>query len=160
MHGRNHLLGESRQSYWLAAVAGDAKGRTEQSLCGRRAEQNENPRLDGCELCVEPLAARGELAAVRLIVDAGFAPSPPLEVLDGVGDVDAVTIDAGRSERLVEYATRRPNEGAAGDVLMVAGLLADQHQLGVGGSFAEHRLRRIPPETAVAAACSCTGHAT
>ena len=65
----------------------------------------------------------------------------PLEVLDRVGDVDLVAVDAGGGERLVEQAPRGADERMALFVLLVAGLLADEHDARVTRPLAEDGLR-------------------
>ena len=75
-----------------------------------------------------------------------------LEVLDGVGDVAS---SRGRRRpprgrrRATAPAARRT---AARAVLLVAGLLADEHDRGVGRALAEDGLRRVAVERAAAAA--------
>src|SRR5205807_9324739 len=97
------------------------------------------------------------LGPVRLVVDAALAARLPLEVLDGVRDVDAAAVDAGGGERLVKDAPCRPDEGTAREILPVARLLADEHQLRTRRAFAEDGLRRVPPELAGAAVGGVVG---
>jgi hypothetical protein len=61
-------------------------------------------------------------------------------VLHRVGHVDARAVEAGLGEGAVEELAGRADEGVAGEVLVVAGLLADEDQLGVGGAFTEDGL--------------------
>ena len=53
-----------------------------------------------------------------------------LEVLDRVGDVHPVPVDAHGNQCLVEQLARGSDEWQARAVLLVAGLLADEHDLG------------------------------
>ena len=101
-------------------------------------------RTDG-ELGLEPRATGGELARVRLCVQAALAARGglPLEVLDRVGEVDLVAVEAGGGERLVEQAARGADERVALFVLLVAGLLADEHDARVTRALAEDGLRRV-----------------
>jgi hypothetical protein len=69
-----------------------------------------------------------------------------------VGDVGLLAVDAGFLQRTVEHQPRRSHERFAGKIFLVAGLLADQHHLGVLRTFAEHGLRRVFPERTGAAA--------
>jgi hypothetical protein len=85
-------------------------------------------------------------------VDAALALRPELEVLDGVRDVRRRPVDAGRLERLVEQPAGRPDERPARPVLLVAGLLADEHDPASAGPAPGHRLRRRLPQRAAAAA--------
>ena len=68
-----------------------------------------------------------------------------LEMLDRIGHVNAPAIDAGLLERLVQKKPGGSHERAAGEILAISRLLADQHDLRVGRSLAKHRLGRIPP---------------
>jgi hypothetical protein len=68
-----------------------------------------------------------------------------------VGDVNLRTVDAGLFQRAVEHLPRRSDERLAGEVFLVAGLLADQHDPGLLRAFAEHGLRRAFPEMTGAA---------
>jgi hypothetical protein len=63
-----------------------------------------------------------------------------LEVLHGVGDKQIPAIDPGVSQRTIQHAAGRADERQAGPILMVAGLLADQHHRGASRSLAGHRL--------------------
>ena len=98
---------------------------------GRGAQADQHARLHGLELGVQPRAAGGDLLGVRLLVDAALALGRPLEVLDDIGDVDLRAVDARRFECLVEHAAGGADEGKALLVLLVAGLLADEHHLGI-----------------------------
>ena len=69
-------------------------------------------------------------------------------MLDDVGDVDGVAVDAGLDEGPVEQLARRSDERMAGQVLLVAGLLAQEHQLGSGLAFAEDGLGRVAVQVA------------
>ena len=62
-------------------------------------------------------------------------------MLDGVCDVDTAAIDARLLERLVEHTSSRADKRLAFDVLPIAGLLSDEHDLGVFRALAEHGLR-------------------
>src|SRR5207249_9791108 len=95
-----------------------------------------------------PMQACGYLTRVRLGVDATLATRLPLEVLDGIGDPDLVTVDAGLFEGLVEHAAGGSDEGFTGAVLVVAGLLADEHDLRVSRPLAKDGLRSELPEIA------------
>ncbi len=68
-----------------------------------------------------------------------------------IGDVNLVAVDAGFFQRAVERQPRRSDERFAGEVFLVARLLADQHHLGIPRAFAEHGLRRVFPEMTGAA---------
>ncbi len=56
-----------------------------------------------------------------------------------------------RGERPVEQLAGRTHERVAVEVLLVAGLLTDHHELRVRGADAEHGLRRLAVEVAARA---------
>ena len=68
------------------------------------------------------------LERVRLLVDPALAARLPLEVLDGVRDVGP-PVDPGLGHALVEDSPGGADERPSGSILLVAGLLADEHDL-------------------------------
>ena len=58
-----------------------------------------------------------------------------------IGDVRFFPVDARRLERVVEKASRRPDERMSGLVLFVTRLFADEHHFRPQLSLAEHGLR-------------------
>src|SRR5712692_2475386 len=125
----------------LAPLLGYAELIAQQRLCGCGAEAHDDPRPDGGDLRLQPGAASRDFASIWLLVDTSLAARLPFEVLDGVGHVHLVTIDAGSFERLIQQLARRPDERPALAILIVARLLAHHHQLGRGAALTEHRLR-------------------
>ena len=123
----------------------------EQRLRGGCAERDDEVGLDDRQLLVEPPAAGLHLAGIGLGMDAPLAARLELEMLDRVGDVDLEPIDIGLVEYLVEHLAGRPDEGLAGDILLVARLLADEDDPRILGSLAEHGLRGVAPQRAAAA---------
>jgi len=85
-------------------------------------------------------------------VDAALATRLPLEVLDGVGDVDLLPGDARLGQRFVEHLSRRSHERLARQVLLVSRLLADEERRRLSGADAQDRLRGVLVEVAGAAA--------
>jgi hypothetical protein len=73
---------------------------------------------------------------------------PPLEVLDGVREVDTLPVDARARQGVVEHTPGWADERAPLDVLAIAGLLADEQNPRVRRALAENGLRRILPESA------------
>src|SRR5581483_2328278 len=136
----------------LAAVLRDAEIAAEKRLRRSRAEADDDARLDGGELCLEPGPAGDALRPARLLVDPALPARLPLEVLDGVRDVGLRPVDARLLERPVEQLAGRPDERLAREILLVSRLLADEQHLGVSGALAEDGLRRVPVEVAPAAA--------
>ena len=147
MHCRDHArceVGLDRNPAHLR----DAKARPEKRLRRRRAEEHEHARPDDGELGFEPRAARGLLGRVGLLMDAPLATRLPLEVLHGVRDVGLPPVDSGFVHAFVENPTGRADERSPREILLVAGLLADKHDVGRLGAFAEYRLGRVSVEIA------------
>src|SRR3546814_8958996 len=76
------------------------------------------------QLGVEPRPARADLRRVRFAMHAPLATWFPLEMLDGIGDVAPLPIEARRLQRLVENATGWADERRTGEILVVARLFA------------------------------------
>ena len=79
---------------------------------------------------------------------ATLATLGELEVLDCIGHVRLGGIDPGLLECLVQQPARGTHERLSLAVLTIAGLLADQHQLGPRRTGAEHGLGGGPPQRA------------
>jgi hypothetical protein len=88
-----------------------------------RAEQHEQPGPYELEFRVQPESARLDLGTVRALVDPALAALGPPEVLDGVGQVDVRTVDAGFVQGPVEDVPGRTDERASLLVLLITGLL-------------------------------------
>src|SRR4051812_35918097 len=74
-------------------------------------------------------------------------------MFDGVRHVNFVAIDPGFDERFVQQPSCRADEWFTREVFVVAGLLADEHDLRVARAFAEDRLRAgFPERTGLASA--------
>ena len=63
-------------------------------------------------------------------MQAACAASLPAEALDRVREVDAPAVDARGLHAVVELAPDRPDERTPLGVLVIAGLLADEDELG------------------------------
>lgn len=72
-------------------------------------------------------------------------------MLDGIGDEDIVSHDAGCLQGIVEQLTRGADERFARSVFAVSGLLADHHDGRMPGAGARDALCRVVPERAAAA---------
>jgi hypothetical protein len=81
-------------------------------------------------------------------VDAALAAAHPLEVLHDVGEVDLVAVQARLRHGPVEEGSGWTDERMAGEVLLVAGLLAGHHDSGPARPLAEHRLGPGLPQRA------------
>jgi hypothetical protein len=75
----------------------------------------------------------------------------PVEVLDGVRQVDLVELQSCIEDRPAQQSARRPYERCTLLVLLVAGLLADEHHSRVLAATARDRLSRLFPQLAAAA---------
>jgi hypothetical protein len=131
-----------------ATLLRHAKLPAEERLGGGRSKGDEYFRLEDGKLGVEPGTASRCLGSIRLLMDAALAAPDPLEVLHRVRDVRERAVDTGCFESLVEDPPRRADERTAGEILLVPGLLAHEHDLGRRLSFAEHGLRPGLPEVA------------
>ncbi len=75
-----------------------------------------------------------------------FAAHLMFEMLDRIGDEGVLARNARLLERGVENAAGGPNERLARQVLLVAGLLADQHEICLFRAFPRNRLGRVAIE--------------
>ncbi len=91
-------------------------------------------------------------------MDATLAARHELEVLDGIGDIDAVPRNAHFFESLIKDLTGRSDEGTTRQILLVARLFADEHDPGIRRSLAEHRLGRLLVERAATAGVDAGAH--
>src|SRR4029078_6060924 len=65
-----------------------------------------------------------------------------------VENINALRFDPASLEGRFKRFARRSDERVPGEILGVPGLLADEHDLGLAGSFAEQRLRAALVEVA------------
>src|SRR5688572_5971009 len=153
MHGRDDDLRVLRL-HRLSALLRHLERLPEQRLRRRGAKADDDARLDQRDLELEPGVAGRDLADVRLLVNPTLTAlgALPLEVLHRIGDIDGAAIDAGLDEGVVEELARRPDERLARSVLLVAWLLADEHDVGCARAFAEDGLGADLPEMTAAAA--------
>src|SRR5581483_5725678 len=140
MHRREHERRE-RRGHERAPLRRHLELPPEQRLRRRRPKTDDRARFHELNFRIEPRTARRDLRRVRFLVNAALAARLPFEMLDDVGDVDRRAIDAGVDERAIEQLAGRADERVAGEVFLIARLLADQHQLGLACAFAEHGLR-------------------
>ena len=111
-------------------------------------ERDDELGANGTDLALEPLPACLHLGRRGLLVDSSLAARRPLEVLHRVRDVQGLTRQSHLLEGVVENPTRRPDERLAGPVLLVAGLLADEHDACGSGPLTANTLRGPLPEAA------------
>ena len=141
MPGDDGLRAEFR-GHDFSTIAEDADLGTEQHFRGGAAEGDEQARLEREQLSDEPRLARADVARVRFLVQTAFAARLPFKMLHCVGEVDFSAVDTRFGERAVEELSGGSDEGMTLAVFGVAGLFADDDDVGIGRAFAEGGLRR------------------
>src|SRR5262245_61788186 len=138
------MSGDDHWAEWrgegLSFRRSDGDTGTQDRLHRRRPETNDYARCNALELGLQPRTASLHFAEPRFEVNAAFAARFPLEVFDGVGDVDLGARDSGLVECPIEERAGRTDEGVTGAIFRVAGLLADKHYTSLCSPFAKHRL--------------------
>src|SRR5579883_3161080 len=135
----------------LAAIGADRQRPFGEALRRGCAERHDHPRRERLDFVEQPAPADPDLAGVRPLVQPPLAALRELEMLHRIGDIDPVAGEAGLAQRAIEKPAGRPDKGPADPVFLIAWLLADKDDRGVGGTFAEDRLGRARPEGAGAA---------
>lgn len=82
-------------------------------------------------LLIEPPPATIDFVGVRALVQATFATHLEFEVLDCVGDEELDPVKPRLSNRAVEDAAGRSNEGATAQILVIARLFPDEHDASI-----------------------------
>ena len=134
------------------ALACDRHLAAEQRARRSGAERDRSLRPDQRDLAFQPVQAGRRLALRRRLVDAPLAAQLELEMLDRVGEVELIAAPAELRQRAVEQGAGRADEGTSAQILLVARLLADQHQARIRRALAGHRLSRLRADRAGAAA--------
>jgi hypothetical protein len=88
-------------------------------------------------------------------VNPALAAWFPFEMFDNVRDVGLFAIDAGFFEGGIEKPAGRTNERFSRQVFFIAGLLADEEDVGAPGALAENGLRSRFPQVAGLAIGGC-----
>src|SRR5688500_15093634 len=145
--------GRERGGKELTPIACDSRGRSEQRACGSGAECHYHLRFYGFDLLIKPHPAREYLFAIRLLVNSALAARLPLEMFNRVRQVNLSRIEAGFDERLAQQLPRWTDERFAGEVFLIAGLLADEHETRAWWTLAEHGLSAAFPKVAPSATC-------
>src|SRR3569833_1798710 len=93
------------------------------------------------------------MGRLRCLVDAALSRTVlgEAEVLDGIRDVRVGPLDAGLDQGLVQQLSGRADERRALPILLVAGLLADEHDAGRDRAGAEDRLGGVGVQIAALA---------
>ena len=75
-----------------------------------------------------------------------------LEMLHGIGDVHPSPIDPCCLQRRIQQLTRRTDEGVALPVLLIPGLLPNEHHIRCARPLTKHCLGGVDPEITASAA--------
>jgi hypothetical protein len=70
----------------------------------------------------------------------------PLEMLHHIRQIDFRTIDSCDFHCLVEQFAGRADKGMASAIFLIPGLLTNEYDLWLCGTFSEDGLRRVPPQ--------------
>ena len=93
------------------ARAADRHSLSQYGSRGGCAQSNDNARTDNVQLLIEPPAAGRDFRRFRCLMDAPLAASLMLEMLDGIGDIDACPIDLRLLQRPIQQLPRGPTKG-------------------------------------------------
>jgi hypothetical protein len=135
---RSRAHGARMPTTQSTAIPGDAECSSEQGLCRRRSQRNDDSRRYRQDFDLEPGKAGLDLHRSRLAVTAPRTARHPFEMFDDVGDVGPRSIDAGLGKAAVKQLSRRSNKPATGNVLRITRLVADQHDERTLGAFTKH----------------------
>src|SRR5689334_6483741 len=125
-----HLEAADRVLLRLAVHARDPVLAPGEQLRGEVSERADHERLDQLDLAREVGLARLDLLGLRIAVARGAA-------LQHVRDEHVVALQLDLRQQLVEQLSRRAHERLALLVLVEAGRLAHEHQVGIGVAGAE-----------------------
>src|SRR5437764_1957972 len=133
-----------RELQGSAACLRDGHGASEQASRRRASERHNRLRLDDGALGIEPDFATLNLIVVWAFVQAALAAHLVLEVLYRIRLEHFVARNTRFRERLVEHAPRGSDERLADKIFLVAGLLANQHEMRMALALPCHSLRVVP----------------
>src|SRR5262245_14278475 len=133
--------GRTRQD--LPAMLRQLERRAENRLRRGASKTDDDRRLDGAQLDIEPRTARLDLRPARLLVDTALSTWFPLEVFHRIGDIHVGAWDACFRERLVEERTSRPDERQSLSIFLIARLLTDEHHASATRPGTEDGLCRV-----------------
>jgi hypothetical protein len=134
----------------LPVQPGDPGRLAAQQLRGEVAQRADHPRLDELDLAHQVVLAVVDLCGLRVAV----AGRPALQY---VADEHVRSREIDLTEELVEQLSGGAHEGDAELVLLGAGGLAHEHEVGVGVAGAEDDLRPGTDELRTAGALACLG---
>jgi hypothetical protein len=110
---------------------------------------------NGSNLRFQPGAAGRDLKRIWLLMEPNFSAWFPLEMLNGIGDVDIGSIDTCGLEAFIEQLPGRTDEGLSLLVFAISGLFPHQENSGMGAALAKYDLRGFPIEVATATLLRC-----
>src|SRR5262249_16649340 len=119
-----------------------------QCLSGSRSEANYYSRFYRSDFSFEPGTAGGDVHRSRPLVNASLASRFPVEVFDYVCDVDLCAVDAAVDHLFFKELAGGADKRPAGEVFIVARLLADKDRPRVGLSFPKNGLSPELPKLA------------
>ena len=125
---------------YLAAVLCQAKLRPQQILGGGRSQADNDLRMNGRNLHLEPGAAGRYFEGIWLFVEPDLAPWFPLEMLHRIGDVHLTAIDAGGLQAFIQKWPGRPDERPSLLIFAITRLFSYQKQSGMNSAFAKNDL--------------------
>ena len=128
MHGGSNV-GSERQTYQLAPLAIDAKVLTKKGLGRGCAEANQNLRLHKAKFSFDPRMTGVDFRITRLFVNTALAALGrlPFEMFDNIRYIDLIAIDSRFLQSAIQQLAGRAHEWTAGEILLISGLLANQH---------------------------------
>src|ERR1700722_6050310 len=116
-----------RHPQGFAAHLADRDGAPGQAARGGRTKSDDGGWLDQAAFHIEPDLAALDLVGVRPLVQAALAAHLVLEVLDRIADEGFLARDSRLAQRPVENLPGGADERLAGEIFLVARLLADEH---------------------------------
>jgi len=129
----------------------DYDGFAQEALGRGGAERHDHLGLDELLFELDPKAAGRDFAGIGPLVQPAFAALGEFEVLDCVGDIGRIAVNAGLPHCFIKQAPRRSDERPSGHILSIARLFAYEHDRGRSRTLAEYRLccmlEKVAPAT-------------
>ncbi len=152
-HGAPRMDGWSRSRSAPIPNPAAGRGRVSPSRAARPAPSPRSPRStrtlgDTRRSSLSTQGRRAQVYTVRALMEPalGARGGTPFEVLDDVRDEDLFALDARSRECVVEDPSSRTDERTTRVILLVAGLLPHEHQVGGDRADPEHGLGRAGPQ--------------
>jgi hypothetical protein len=126
-----------------AAFLRQTKLASEKRLRRRGPQANDNLGLDQFHFRLQPRLAGAHFSRARLLMQPSLAAFFEFEMFNGVGHINARTLDGCVGESPVEDSAGGSDKRMALQILFIARLLADQCHAGGSRAFAKDSLRRF-----------------